>query len=140
MNAPYQAKEYFAVIERQAADRIQAIKDGIAESKRQAQVVVDGANMLVQAGFTVSVGRYNLDGITLRVEQKQLVEVVRAIGQLKEHSRHVNNSRKRLVNIYLESISFPGVKVCYTMKLPKEAKCKIVRVRQSYSSLVCESR
>lgn len=71
---------------------------------------------------------------------RQLVAIRRILGRLRMTGQDVGDHRKRLVQVSLGSHDYPRVRIRYTTRLPKGAKCKIVTKRRSYvtSSLVCD--
>jgi hypothetical protein len=75
--------------------------------------------------------------------KRKLAEAVRkvrdALGcRLSVQSKEVADAKKRTVCITLHPADFPTIRVQYTCKLPKGAKCIIVRSVSRFSSLVCE--
>lgn len=74
-----------------------------------------------------------------RVWMEKLRNIRRILGApLKVSSRSVSNSKRRLISNRLNCEAFPFLEVIYRNTLPKNAKCRIVRQRSSYSNLVCE--
>jgi hypothetical protein len=53
-------------------------------------------------------------------------------------SKRVANDKKGHIAFTLSPDAYPGIDICYTRRLPKGAKCKIVTQRSVYRSLVCE--
>jgi hypothetical protein len=49
----------------------------------------------------------------------------------------VDDAEKRIVVITLRPTDFPSVEVRFRRRLPRSAKCRIVRHRSSYTSIVC---
>lgn len=80
----------------------------------------------------------SLEKSNLVANMKKVRELIG--GPLKNMSKSLHCSSKKLVKVTMENDGFPGVKFTYIAKLPKDAKCKIVRQKTSYSSasLVCE--
>ena len=57
--------------------------------------------------------------------------------RLTQDHRDVSSDGKRVV-FTLKPVDFPGVRVTFERNLPSGAKCKIVRRRSTYATLVCE--
>ena len=57
---------------------------------------------------------------------------------MKLDEKDLADAKKKLVSITLRPVNYPTVRIRYTRKLPKTAKCRIVRHRSSYTTLVCE--
>src|SRR5262245_16344084 len=129
-------RSYKAALDR-AQDRIKK-----AESTRLALALLDGEALAVtyasttyaeiELGFFPSTASGN----------RRLAEAVRgirdALGRLRVDNKDVADAKKRRVCVTLRPVDFPTVRVVYTRKLPKGARCRIVRHRSSYTSLVCE--
>jgi hypothetical protein len=74
---------------------------------------------------------------------RKLAEAVRGIRkalgcQVKMDEKDLADAKKKLVTITLRPVIFPTVRIRYTRKLPKTAKCRIVTHRSIYRSLVCD--
>jgi hypothetical protein len=79
---------------------------------------------------------------TTKGGNSRLAEAVRrvrlALGcKLDMDGKEVNDAKKRLVTVTLRATNYPSVRVQFERKLPKGAKCRIVRCRTSYTTLVC---
>jgi hypothetical protein len=62
-----------------------------------------------------------------------------ALGcQLTQDGKEVNDAKKQLVTVTLRAAKYPSVRVQFERKLPRGAKCRIVRHRSSYTTLVCD--
>lgn len=71
---------------------------------------------------------------------RRLAEAVRAIRdtlgcRLRVDNKDVADATKRRVCITLRPVDFPTVRILYARKLPKEAKCRIVRQVSRYKAL-----
>jgi hypothetical protein len=77
-----------------------------------------------------------------RSEFAKKLQVIRQVLDcpLKVHGKGLHDARKKLVRFYLRPEQYPNVTVTYETKLPKNAKCRIVRrkVRFTDANLVCE--
>jgi hypothetical protein len=77
-----------------------------------------------------------------RAEFAKMLQTIRRVLEcpLKFEGKSLADARKKLVRIYLKAEQYPNVTVTYETKLPKGAKCRVVRkkVRYSEASLVCE--
>ena len=96
--------------------------------------------VLETEGFTAWENEWNLDQgcVTLRIDRKDLTKVYKVVGRLELGSKSIVDTRKRLIDICLKSVEWPGLEVVYTQKLSRNDKCKIVRSRpSSYASIVC---
>ncbi len=73
-------------------------------------------------------------------ELAKMVKAIRlALGcRLEQTGKDVDSAEKKTVQFTLTPVDFPSVSIYFTRKLPPGAKCKIVRSRSSYASLVCE--
>ena len=74
---------------------------------------------------------------------RKLAKAVRGIRkaldcQVKLDEKDLADAKKKLVSITLRPVNFPTVRIRYTRKLPKTAKCRIVTHRSVYRSLVCD--
>jgi hypothetical protein len=74
---------------------------------------------------------------------RKLAEAVRGIRkalgcQVKMDEKDLADAKKKLVAITLRPVNYPTVRIRYTRKLPKTAKCRIVTHRSIYRSLVCD--
>jgi hypothetical protein len=115
-----------------------------AETNRQALALLDGAGVEISCfgpGYAyVSLGFFpNTPG-----GNRKLAEAVRHIRdvlgcRLHLDSKEVDSAKKKTVLFTLKPVEFPTIRVQFSRKLPKDAKCKIVRQHSVYSQLVCEA-
>jgi hypothetical protein len=77
-----------------------------------------------------------------RAEFAKMLQTIRRVLEcpLKFDGKSLADARKKLVRIRLRAEGHPNVTVTYETKLPKGAKCQVVRkkVRFTEASLVCE--
>jgi hypothetical protein len=52
--------------------------------------------------------------------------------------KDVADAKKKTVEVRLKPVTFPGVTIIFSRKLPKGCKCTIVTKRSSYTTLVGE--
>lgn len=102
----------------------------------------EGLTKLSEAGMLERTDFYSPYSINLPTEQKDLPKLKTILGCLK-HVRNEptgNDARKPTINVYVSPVAYPGITFYYERKLPrgKNAKCKLVRVKSSYTTLVCE--
>ncbi|MBY0525570.1 MAG: hypothetical protein K2R98_19350 [Gemmataceae bacterium] len=141
VKVPYQANELVSAMmaeqRKSVAEYVQAAEKALSKKAQAIRQTVDAVNLLNAHGFNVKLSKWEREDFTLEVERDQLAAVYAAIGPIKPDHKSLSNARARTVNVYLKSVNYPTVTVRYTTKLPKTAKCKVVRRRSSYSSLVC---
>lgn len=77
-----------------------------------------------------------------RAEFARKLQAIRRVLEcpLKFESKSLADARKKLVRMYLKAEQYPNVTVVYSTKLPKGAKCRVVRkkVRFTEHQLLCE--
>jgi len=97
---------------------------------------------LEAAGFKPHYDQWN-ECLRLTIDQKQLTAVYKVVGRVNggKVEKNIEDSKKRLVRVYLTPVNHPNVRIDYVTKLPKRgAKCKIVTVRHKArveKQLVC---
>lgn len=140
-----EAKELEATLQfqrEQSAKRIKAI-----ENNRRAFAMLDASGFVLDGLYPWNSGAYyNLKlGFFphTRAGNKALAETVRKVRvaldcRLENKGQAATGDGKRVV-IRLEPMDFPGITVSFERNLPKGAKCRIVRKRSTYSTLVCEA-
>jgi hypothetical protein len=78
-----------------------------------------------------------------RAEFARKLQAIRRVLEcpLKFDGKSLADARKKLVRMRLRAESYPNVTVTYETKLPKGAKCRVVRknVRYSDFQLLCEA-
>lgn len=121
----------------------------ISEAEEYRRIIpmldAEGVPMFIPQWDDVGAPQINLGYPKLKREKKKFVAALRAIRRvlecpLKKRGTYIENSRRKTVKVTLEPEKYPGIQITYIQKLPKDAKCKIVRKRQRYTStaLVCE--
>lgn len=128
---------------REAAER----KIARVETNRRALALLDGAGFDLDLPEWHSGSNYTLDlGFfpNTRAGHRALAEKVRAVRlaldcRLAPGGKQVDDAKKGTVTFTLDPVDFPGIEVAYTRRLPRSAKCKIVRERRTVTTLVCEA-
>ncbi len=101
---------------------------------------------LEDAGLTIKLATHSVYAICQPVvtidDVKDFAKVHRVVGALQQESIHPVNAydcRKREVYVYLRSKAqaWSHISFRYIKKLPRDAKCKIVKQKSSYASVVC---
>jgi hypothetical protein len=135
--------EAYALAEESYKDRIESAVRYLKENKEQIDQTYQGAALLSGASFTVEpIYKYNWNSIYVTVEKNDLKRVHDAIGRLKLWQKQIRDCKKRLIEVTLQSVVYPTIKIQYVTKLPRKAKCKIVAVREkarTYKTLVCST-
>ena len=89
--------------------------------------------------FTSTWGSFHSTGAGNRKLAKAVRGIRKALDcQVKLDEKDLADAKKKLVSITLRPVTFPTVRIRYTRKLPKTAKCRIVTHRSIYRSLVCD--
>jgi hypothetical protein len=73
--------------------------------------------------------KYEVDGFYLRIERADLPRVYRTLGKLALYGKQLQDAKTRMIEVTLEAVDYPCVKVHYLQKLP--CKCKIVTQREN---------
>lgn len=113
-----------------------------AETNRQAVALLDAAeiplSIVSNLRCVINLGFFGLN----KAGRRDLANAVRKIrdvlGRMEVADKDVLNAKEKTIRITLKPVDYPTVKVRYEQKLPKGGKCKIVRSRSSYASLMCE--
>lgn len=114
-----------------------------AETNRQALALLDGAGVAVSyASDTMTTLKLGFFPNTKKgnAEMAQKVRQVReALGcAIKLAYKEVDDAKKQLICLTLKPADYPTVCIDIVRKLGKKAKCRIVRQKSVYSTLVCE--
>jgi hypothetical protein len=116
----------------------------IAET-RQALALLDAANIDFRVPYytkgaeaQITLGFFSNSKKSNRSLAKQLRDIRVALGcSLGDVDKSIEDSDKRLLKYSMKAKDF-NVRVTFIKKLPKAAKCKMVRQTTSYVSLVCD--
>ena len=135
--------EAYAMAEEFYKDRLECALRYLKENREQIDQTFQGAALLSGAGFTVeAIYKYNWNSLYVTVEKDDLKRVHEAVGRLKLYGKQLRDCKKRLIEVTLQSVHYPTIKIQYVTKLPKQAKCKIVTQREkarTYKTLVCSN-
>lgn len=116
------------------------------ERNRQAFALLDAAGIDLAlpswtsgAGTEIDLGFFP----STKAGNRELAAKIRLIRltldcQLKQEGKDLADPKRRHVTLTLVPVEFPGIRINYQRKLAKNAKCKIVRRKSVYSTLVCE--
>jgi hypothetical protein len=132
------ARQYVKNVRENAKERLEK-----ARQVREALMKLDAEGIEV-AHFTTTYAFVSLGFFPAnKGGNRRLAEGVRkvrlALGcPLTQDGKEVNDAKKRLVTITLRAAAFPTVRVQFERRLPKGTKCRIVRHRSSYTTLVCD--
>lgn len=111
------------------------------EIERTEKAYLAGA-LLAAEGFDLKLGRYDSQWPMLTVEKKDLPRVYKALGKMALVGKNVEDTKTRTIRVQLQPVAFDNVTICYSTKLPRGGKCKIVKVTEKSSrctraTLVC---
>jgi hypothetical protein len=102
---------------------------------------VEAAQKLAATGLWTPGPYFSPDYICIKVEnpRETLKRYRDALGcALRLEGTEVNDARKRIITKYLRPANYPNVSLYYEDKLPRKARCKIVKEERKSYKLVCE--
>lgn len=101
---------------------------------------MEGVKKLRRAGFVCSFGIDYYRWTSLEVTKEQLTDVRNALGEtlVKDEVITPQDARKKDITVCMKAKGYPFISIRYKDKLPKDAKCKLVRRKSSYITLECE--
>lgn len=119
----------------------------MVEMNRQAAAMLDGAGINLYLPRWMKGHRIEVDlGFfpSTRKGNRALADAVRtvrlALGcRFQDGGKDVADEKKKWVQFTLIPVNYPDVRVHYCRKLPRQAKCRIVKQRSVYTTLVCEN-
>jgi hypothetical protein len=133
-----EARAYMKTVRQHAKERIEK-----AQQTREALMKLEAAGVVL-AHFNSTYAYIELGYFpATKNGNRRLAEAVRkvrlALGcPLNQAEKDVSDPKKKTVTITLIAAAYPSVRVQFQRKLPKGAKCRIVRCRSSYTTLVCD--
>lgn len=122
------------------AKYVRKLEEKFQEKLNKLNNLMDGLTLMMLNGFNIDLCDWHLQWqeYTYECEVKDLPSIHKAIGKLKHNRNYpAGDGRKRMIIVELESVLYPGIKIRYNKKLPKDAKCKIVTKKQTYRTMVC---
>lgn len=127
-----------------AKEAREAMERDLQQQMERMETRLQGLALLHGAGVIAKVDRWDIRyGGSHEVKQEDLKKVYQAIGRLRVVSKSAvhDDARKRDIDVYLESVHYPGIQVRYRTKLPKgkKMKCKLVTTVSKSTHLVCTS-
>jgi hypothetical protein len=101
---------------------------------------MEGVKKLRRAGFVCSFLPNCYRWTSLEVTKEQLTDVRNALGATLEKDEVITpqDARKKDIIVCMKAKGYPFISIRYKDKLPKDAKCKLVRRKSSYITLECE--
>lgn len=114
------------------------------ESTRRAIALLEAAGVEVEAhglglSAAVSLGFFPSSKRGNARLARRVRAVRRALGcRLEQRWHGLDDARRRTVDVTLAPVDFPEVSIRFKRTLPRGSKCKIVRQRSTYHTLVCE--
>jgi len=98
--------------------------------------------LLAGEGVNVTPSTWDYDGGTFKVDVKELPAIRRALGRLEKAGTQAVDEPRNRTKIWVMlrpcDPQFQHIGFKYMSKLKKGAKCKIMRRRSTYVTMVCE--